>query len=253
VTQETQTATNGNEQSQSLRDQLINEHYHLVASVARNVRRSLSVHIELDDLTHAGNLGLVDAASKYDDSNGVPFPMYAKHRIRGAILDSLRQLDWASREARKQYRQMEVVTRDLAAKLQRNPTSAEVAEAMGIDEERWRALMIDFGTLGLAENRKAFREDEDGPVREQPAPVSQSPENLFANAQLKSRIAGVLEQLPGRHQQVVKLYYEKDMSMRDIGSVLGVNESRVSQIHKAALLKMRTTLSAAGVSLRQAA
>jgi RNA polymerase sigma factor FliA len=95
---------------------LIVEHLHLVNAIASHVQRSLGVHTELDDLVHAGTMGLFDAATKYQEEKEVSFPIYAKHRIRGAILDSLRQLDWASRDARRQYKQMEAVTRDLTLK-----------------------------------------------------------------------------------------------------------------------------------------
>src|ERR1700733_11176622 len=118
------------------RDELIVENLHLVQVIASSVQRSLGVHMELDDLVHAGTIGLFDAATKYREDKEVAFPAYAKHRIRGAILDSLRQIVWASRDVRRHYRQMQTVTRDLSTKLQRTPTQTEVAEAMGLDERR---------------------------------------------------------------------------------------------------------------------
>ena len=106
------------------RDQLILEHMGLVNAIAAHIQRSVPVHIELDDMVHAGVMGLFDAATKYRDDKEVAFPTYAKHRIRGAILDSLRQQDWASRDLRKRYKQMEAVTRELTAKLERTPSEA---------------------------------------------------------------------------------------------------------------------------------
>src|SRR5947209_7480242 len=132
------------------RDELILEHLHLVSAIAAHVQRSLPVHVELDDLIHAGTMGLVDAAAKFQSGKQVAFPAYAKHRIRGAILDSLRQMDWASRDLRKRYKQMETITRELTAKLKRTPTDSEVANAMGLDSKRWQTLMVDFRSLGLA-------------------------------------------------------------------------------------------------------
>src|ERR1700759_4274103 len=114
--------------SQELRDQVVLEHLPLVKAIAIRVHESLPVHVDLDDLIHAGVLGLFDAVAKYDENKNVAFQAYAKHRIKGAILDSLRQLDWASRDLRRRHKQVEAATRELSASLQRTPTEAEVAE-----------------------------------------------------------------------------------------------------------------------------
>src|SRR5438552_7257716 len=119
------------------RDRIVLEHLPLVKAIAVRVHENLPVHVDLDDLVHAGVLGLFDAASKFNPEKQVAFSSYAKHRIKGAILDSLRQLDWASRDMRRRHKQVEAATRELAAALQRNPTEAEVAKKLGMDEERW--------------------------------------------------------------------------------------------------------------------
>ena len=239
--------TNRTEANNARRDELIIEHLHLVTAIASHVQKSISVHTELDDLIHAGMMGLFEAATKYRDEKEVAFPVYAKHRIRGAILDSLRSLDWASRSARKQYKEMEKVTRDLTAALQRTPTQAEIAKAMGVDERRWQTLMIDFRTLGLAALRQSAADSEDMPAREVPSAPGSRPDHVFAQSEIRRTLDSVMEQLPERYQQVVKLYYHQDMSMKEIGSVLGVNESRVSQIHKSALEKMQAVLGMSGI------
>ena len=232
----TKTALNNKQiqQDNTQRDQLILDHLYLVNAIASHVQRSLGVHTELDDLVHAGTMGLFDAASKYQVDKEVSFPLYAKHRIRGAILDSLRQLDWASRDARRQYKQMETVTRDLTAKLNRTPTHAEIADGMGVDARRWQTLMIDFRSFGLAAVRQRSNDREDAPVREVPSCPSHCPDQVFARSEMRQKLSTAMQNLPERYQQVVKLYYEADMSMKEIGSMLGVNESRVSQIHKSA-------------------
>ena len=233
----------------SRRDDLILENMHLVRNIASSVQRSLSVHTEIDDLIHAGTMGLFEAATKYQDGKEVPFAVYAKHRIRGAILDGLRQIDWASRDARKHYKQMQQVTRDLACRLQRTPTQDEVAEGMGLDQKRWQALMIDFRTLGLCASRQAQASDsEDKVAREVPSPVTDGPDHVFGRTELRQNLSAAMSCLPDRHQQVVTLYYDRDMTMREIGTMLGVNESRVSQIHKSALARMQTFLSGQGIS-----
>ena len=114
------------------RDEIVLEHLSLVKAIAIRVHENLPVHVDLDDLIHAGVLGLFDAATKYDPDKKVVFQSYAKHRIKGAILDSLRQLDWASRDLRKRQKQLEAVTRDLTAQLGRAPTEMEIAEGAGV-------------------------------------------------------------------------------------------------------------------------
>jgi RNA polymerase sigma factor for flagellar operon FliA len=192
-------------------------------------------------------MGLFEAATKYQDDKQVPFPVYAKHRIRGAILDSLRQLDWASRDARRLYKQMETVTHDLTSKLGRTPTQPEIAQAMGVDPKRWQSLMVDFRSFGLASVQQSCGEREDQPTREIPASPRACPDHLLAQSEMKRTLKLAMETLPLRYRQVVTLYYEADMSMKEIGGMLGVNESRVSQIHKSALAKMQLTLGKNGV------
>ncbi len=235
--------TNENQQ----RDELITEHLHLVTVIAAHVQRSIPVHVELDDLIHAGTMGLFDAATKYRDDKEVAFPTYAKHRIRGAILDSLRQQDWASRDLRKRYKQMETVTNELTAKLGRTPSEKEVASSMGLDSRRWQALMVDFRSLNAAATQAHVYEGEEQLAPEVPASPAQSPDRLFARTQLREKLSVAMKTLPERYQQVVKLYYENDMNMKEIGIRLGVNESRVSQIHKGALQRMQTALGNCGI------
>jgi RNA polymerase sigma factor FliA len=230
------------------RDELITEHLHLVNAIAAHVRRSISVHIELDDLIHAGTMGLFDAASKYQVEKEVAFSTYAKHRIRGAILDSLRQLDWASRDMRKRYKQVEAVTRELTLQLKREPTEAEVAKAMGLDARRWQSLMVDFRNMAAAvASQTRAEQDEAQPVREAPCAPAQCPDQVFARAEMRRKLQSAIQTLPERHQRVVKLYYENDLSMKEIGDVLGVNESRVSQIHKNALTRMQSVFAGRGI------
>src|SRR5437588_7764789 len=130
--------------SQQDRDQIVLEHLPLVKAIAIRVHESLPVHVDLDDLIHAGVMGLFDAVTKYDGAKNVAFHSYAKHRIKGAILDSLRQMDWASRDLRRRQKQVENVTRDLSAKLGRTPHETEVAEEMGVSLSRWRHMQMEM-------------------------------------------------------------------------------------------------------------
>lgn len=229
------------------RDQLITEHLSLVNAIAAHIQKSLPVHVELDDLVHAGMMGLVDAAAKYRDDKEVAFPTYAKYRIRGAILDGLRQLDWASRDLRKRYKQMETVTRELTTALQRTPTEAEIASAMGLNARRWQALMVDFRSLGIAATQIRATDREEQQAPETPCPSAQLPDNVLARSEMRERLSSAMKTLPERYRQVVQLYYGREMTMKEIGGVLGVNESRVSQMHKTALERMQTVLTQTGI------
>ena len=144
------------------RDRVVLEHLPLVKAIAIPVH--VPVHVDLDDLVHAGILGLFDAADKFNPEKQVVFSSYAKHRIKGAILDSLRQLDWATRDMRRRHKQVDAATRDLTSTLQRAPTEAEVAEKLGLDVDRWRTLMLDLRNVGLISASTRANEHNDLPA-----------------------------------------------------------------------------------------
>ncbi len=229
------------------RDRIVLEHLPLVKAIAVRVHENLPVHVDLDDLVHAGVLGLFDAASKFNPDKQVAFSSYAKHRIKGAILDSLRQLDWASRDLRRRHKQVEAATRELAATLQRTPTEAEVAQKLGIDVERWRQMMVDLRSVGLISASSRAAEHDDLPAPDFPSKPETQPDNMCSREQMRSVLGVAMKTLPERYQKVVFLYYTNEMTMKEIGGILGINESRVSQIHKSALEKMQVALQANGI------
>jgi RNA polymerase sigma factor for flagellar operon FliA len=231
----------------SKRDRVVLEHLPLVKAIAVRVHENLPVHVDLDDLVHAGILGLFDAATKYNPDKKVVFSSYAKHRIKGAILDSLRQLDWASRDLRRRHKQVEAATRDLAATLQRTPTEDEVAERMGVEMSRWRQMMVDLRSVGLVSASTRGTDQEDLPAPDFPSKPETQPDRMCAHEQLRHVLADAMKALPERYQKVVLLYYTNEMTMKEIGGILGINESRVSQIHKSALEKMATVLQSNGI------
>ncbi len=234
------------------RDRVVLEHLPLVKAIAIRVHENLPVHVDVDDLVHSGVLGLFDAASKYNPDKQVAFSSYAKHRIKGAILDSLRQLDWASRDMRRRHKQVEAATRELAATLQRNPTELEVAQKLGIDQERWRSMMLDLRNVGLVSASTRTNEGDDLPAPDFPCKPESHPDSICAREQLRGVLGVAMKTLPERYQKVVSLYYSGEMTMKEIGGILGINESRVSQIHKAALEKMQVVLQSNGISSPQA-
>ena len=236
----------------SRRDRVVLEHLPLVKAIAVRVHENLPVHVDVGDLVHAGILGLFDAVSKYQPEKKVAFSSYAKHRIKGAILDSLRQLDWASRDLRRRHKQVEAVTRDLAAALHRHPTEAEIAAKMGVEVKRWRHMMIDLQHVGLVSASSRRKEHDELPAPEFPAKPDTRPDRMCAQAQLRTVLEAAMKTLPPRYQKVVALYYLRDLTMREIGAILGINESRVSQIHKSALEKMGVALEAVGIQSSRA-
>jgi len=228
------------------RDRLVLEYLPLVRAIAVRVYENLPVHVELDDLVHAGVLGLFDAATKFDQEKQVTFKGYAKHRIKGAILDSLREMDWASRDMRKRHKKLEEITRELASTMERPPTEEEIAGKMGMDVERWRQVAVELQMVGLVSASRA-PDDENQSVPEFPATDELNPDVLTCRRQLQDVLQAAIADLPPRYQAVIQHYYAGDKTMREIGESMGVNESRVSQIHKAALERMAENLQASGI------
>jgi RNA polymerase sigma factor for flagellar operon FliA len=232
--------------SRERRDQIVLDHLPLVKAIAIRVHENLPVHVDLDDLIHAGVLGLFDAVAKYDAAKNVAFRSYAKHRVKGAILDSLRDMDWASRDLRKRQKQVDLVTRDLSAKLGRVPMEGEVAEEMGLSMDRWRRMLVELRTVGVVSGSTGPDQDRDL-TQEFPAAPDFRPDRMCERDELKTTLARAIGTLPERYQKVVFLYYTNDLTMREIGEMLGVNESRISQIHKTALKKMAVVLQSEGI------
>jgi RNA polymerase sigma factor for flagellar operon FliA len=230
------------------RDRIILEHLPLVKAIAVRLHGSLPSHADLDDLVHAGVLGLFDAARKFNSKKQVAFSSYAKHRIKGAILDSLRQLDWASRDLRRRHKQLEAATRELTSELQRTPTETELAAKLGVDIDRWRRMMLDLRNGGLISASTRAVDYDELPAPDFPSKPETQPDNMCAQEQRRMVLGLAIQTLPERYQKVVRLYYTQEMTMKNIGGVLGINESRVSQIHKSALEKMQVVLQANGIS-----
>lgn len=234
------------------RDRTILDHLHLVKAIAFSIRGSVPVHMDLDDLAGAGVMGLIDAANKYDASKQVAFPTYAKHRIRGAILDSLRQLDWASRDMRRRQKLVAAAVNELTAILERTPSEIEIADKTGMDLTTCRLTMSDLRNGGPVSSSRFANDQEDLPIPEFASGLETRPDFICGREELRGALVEVLKTLPEKYQKVVVMYYANDMSMKEIGSALSINESRVSQIHKSALAKMAVALEANGIASHQA-
>ena len=225
------------------RDALINETLPLIKHIAHRVATRLPSNIEMRDLINAGVLGLIDAIEKFEPERNVKFKTYAEVRIRGAILDSLRDLDWAPRSLRKKSKNLEKIYSDLSQKLGRPATDEEVSEAMGEDIESFHALVDQLHglTIGSFENLNDS-DDSENYINYYPDDGSNDPYTKFESNELTLLLAEAIEELPEKERLVLSLYYYEEFTMREIGALLGVNESRVSQLHTKATLRLRGRL-----------
>jgi len=229
------------------KERIILEHLPLVKTIAGRLRENLLPDVDLDDLVQAGVLGLIDAASKFKPEKEVQFPTYARHRIKGAILDSLRLLDRASRDLRRRQKAIAAASHDLSVILQRTPTESEIADKLGINMERWHRIKLDLKTVGLMAASERTQEHDELPAPDFPCSPSSHPDSLCLQHELSVAIEDALHVLLPRLQEVIRLYYEGGITMKEIGLKLGVNESRVSQMHTIALHKMREAMLSAGI------
>ena len=225
------------------RDDLVLQHLPTVRFVARRVYERMPQHVDLEDLISAGLVGLMDAAAKFDWSKQVQFKSYAQFRIRGAILDSLRVMDWSPRELRRKGRAMAEAIRALSTKLGHTPSDAEIAQEMGIDLITFQQMTgelkgLEVGSLNLARTEEVGDEELDYV----PAPAHEDPLTRLIEGQTREQLAAALETLPEKERLVLTLYYFEELTMKEIGLTLGVVESRVSQIRTSAVSRLRTIL-----------
>ena len=227
------------------RDRLLLEHLPTVRYLARRIHERLPQHVELDDLISAGVVGLIDAFSKFDHSKKVQFKSYAQFRIRGAILDSLRTLDWSPRELRRKGRAVEEAIRAVTQRLGRAPGEPEIAKEMELSLNEFQQLLGDLKGLEIGSLHMERTEDSgDQELAYIPGSPDEDPLFRCLKGELKQRLADAIDELPERERLVLTLYYFEELTMKEIGLTLGVVESRVSQIHSAAVLRLRVALAA---------
>jgi RNA polymerase sigma factor for flagellar operon FliA len=227
------------------RDQLLVEHLPTVRYLARRIHERLPQHVELDDLISAGVVGLIDAFSKFDHKKKVQFKSYAQFRIRGAILDSLRTLDWSPRELRRKGRAVEEAIRSVTQRLGRAPAEQEIATEMELTLNDFQQLLGDLKGLEIGSLHMERTEDSgDQELAYIPGSPEEDPLFLCLKGELKQRLTDAIDELPERERLVLTLYYFEELTMKEIGLTLGVVESRVSQIHSAAVLRLRVALAA---------
>jgi RNA polymerase sigma factor FliA len=234
-------ATEGGTASE--RDQLLMEHLPTVRYLARRIHERLPQHVDLDDLISAGVVGLIDAFSKFDHGKKVQFKSYAQFRIRGAILDSLRTLDWSPRELRRKGRAVEEAIRSVTQRVGRAPSEQEIAGELELSLTEYQQLLGDLKGLEIGSLHMERSEDSGD---EELAYIPGSPEEdpLFRclKGEMKQRLADAIDELPEKERMVLTLYYYEELTMKEIGLTLGVVESRISQIHSSAVLRLRAAL-----------
>jgi RNA polymerase sigma factor for flagellar operon FliA len=225
------------------RDALLMEHLPTVRYLARRIHERLPQHVELDDLISAGVVGLIDAFSKFDHTKQVQFKSYAQFRIRGAILDSLRTLDWSPRELRRKGRAVEEAIRSVTHKLGRAPAENEIAKEMDLGLVEYQQLLGDLKGLEIGSLHMERTEDSgDEELSYIPGSPDEDPLFRCLQGEMKQRLIDAIEELPEKERMVLTLYYYEELTMKEIGLTLGVVESRVSQVHSSAVVRLRAAL-----------
>lgn len=232
--------------SQENRDAVIKEFAPMVKYVANRIALRLPPHIEVDDLVSVGVLGLIDAIQKYDPTRGAKFKTYAEFRVRGAILDELRSMDWVPRSVRQKAASMDAVVQKLQAQLGRPPEDDEVAAALGLSLDDF------FSTLNQTRSMPVLSLEDLGISKDTGEQQSlldclagksdADPQTQLRLNELKTIIAKAIDALPEKERLMVSLYYYEELTMKEIGEVLSITESRVSQIHSKAVYRLRTKL-----------
>jgi len=215
----------------------------LIKLIVNRIALRLPSHVDSEDLTNAGVIGLMDAIEKYDPRKGTSFKTYAEFRIKGAILDELRTLDWFPRSIRQKVNRLESAYADLERQLGRAATDEEVAEALNIDLEEFYKILAQAGAVSLVSLYDTGREDgEERSFLECIASGKEDPATALESQEVYETIGRAIERLPEKERLVISLYYYDELTMKEIGRVLNLTESRVSQIHTKAVLRLRAKL-----------
>ena len=229
-----------------LRDKFIRQYMPLVKYVAGKVATGMPSSVEFDDLVGFGQFGLLDAINKYDTSKNVKFKTYAVTRIRGAIFDELRQIDWVPRSVRQKSREIEDAIVSLESRLGRPASDSEIAKSLNLSEEEYhKTVMKVSGTSVLSLNDVWFAGDDNDNMsigNNIESPASLNPDVIAEREEIKKVIAEAISELPEKEKMVIVLYYHEDLTFREIGEVLEVSESRISQLHTRANLRLRAKL-----------
>ena len=228
----------------SVRERLILDHLRQVQLIARRIHDRLPGNVSLDDLVSTGILGLIAAVDRFDASRDVTLRTYAEHKIKGAILDSLRELDWAPRQHRKHAKQIEAAINAAQQALQRVPTEREVATVLNLTVDRYRQWQVKVRGLNFARLESAGSGDKE--CRDLLHTLSSSqnewPSSLMERRELHNTLTAAITGIPKIEKTVLRLYYQEEMTLREIAEVVNLHESRISQIKAQAILRLRVCM-----------
>jgi RNA polymerase sigma factor FliA len=223
------------------RDRLVMEHVGLVRALAGRLAHRVPSQVEVSELISVGVLGLIDAASRFKPSLGVPFDAFARRRIHGAMLDALRDLDWAPRSVRKLGRTMDGTVARLRHELGREPQEKEIAGALNVNDAEYGRMLDQLKTAELATIRQATSEDGTNSLEVAIDP-GEGPYARLERQELREFLAEAITELPERERHILALYYHEELTLAEIGEVIGVGESRVSQLRTQAIGRLRSRL-----------
>jgi RNA polymerase sigma factor for flagellar operon FliA len=226
------------------RDVLILEHLPQVRMIARRIHGRLPEHVSLDDLISTGTLGLISAIDHFDRSRNIQMKTYAEHKIKGAILDSLRRLDWAPRQQRKHAKQIEAAIAMAEQRWQRAPTEEEIATELNLTVDGYHRWQVEIGGVNLARLESAGSdgsEDRDL-LRFVSGDPNELPSALLERSELQRVLAVAISGIPAIEQTILGLYYDEELTLRDIAEIAGLHESRISQLKTQAILRLRVCM-----------
>ncbi|WP_411860486.1 RNA polymerase sigma factor FliA [Halioxenophilus sp. WMMB6] len=220
----------------------IEQYAPLVKRIAHHMMMRMPASVQVEDLIQAGMIGLLEAAQKYDASKGASFETYAGIRIRGAIVDEMRRGDWAPRSVHRNARRVQEAIAIVESKTGRDATDQEVAAQLEVSLEEYHSILQDSTSTRLFSYEEAVAEDDSRIDQDTSISACQSPYQGIQRDSLKLSLAQAIKSLPEREQLVLALYYDEELNLKEIGQILGVSESRVSQIHSQAALRLRGRL-----------
>lgn len=223
-------------------EQYVAQYAPLVKRIAHHLAAKLPPSVQVDDLIQAGLIGLLDAVSHYDATQGAQFETYASQRIRGAMLDELRDADWAPRSARKSMRTIEAAVSKLEQQLGRSPGEQELARELQLPLEEYQQMLLDARGHQLVHYEDYRSEGEDDFFERHAADERPDPLGYIEDGAFRGALVEAIKLLPEREQLMMSLYYEEELNLKEIGAVLGVTESRVSQLHSQAVARLRSRL-----------
>ena len=222
------------------REQLILEHLAQVRLIARRIHERLPESISLDDLISTGVVGLIAAVDNFDPSHGVQLKTYAEHKIRGAILDSLRELDWAPKNKRRRAKQIEAVISMLEQRLGRAPAEEEIAAELKISLEEYQQQLFEIRGLTIGSFEFANEDQEGDLLNYIPDSEDSLPSSTLERAELERLLAQAIEQMPPMERTVLSLYYHEEATLREIAEIMHMHLSRIAQLKSQGILRLRT-------------